>query len=140
MLKCYDSHTVSAVRKWFYRFRFTKYKVIDGVGQEILINTLCEVVDSVGESRDYLTHENDPDKAQYSKSDVIQFGEGWSTFYSAGRSRDCAFEIVTKLTEGSDLRAMVGEYGRDFVYHYNSYKQIAFEIQLQDREKGFCKK
>lgn len=134
LVYCYDAHTETAVRKWFYRFRVTETKKDEqGNETEALISTLNELVDSVGSARDYLTHENDPDKYHYDKKDVKQWGQGWQAFNCASRCADDALLIIQRLSEGDNLAEMVREYGKDFVYHYKQYREMALEISRQQR-------
>ena len=132
LIKLFGNSTESAVRKYFYRFRVTETKIIDGVEQTVLITTTNELVDSVGAARDYLTHENDPDKYHYSKSDVYTFGRGWEAFQGAYRHVDSSMEIVDRLMHNTSLRRLVKEYGKDFVYHYKAYAEIARAIHQQE--------
>lgn len=132
LLKCFDSHTESAVRKYFYRFRFTETKEVDGNQVDVLINSTNELVDCVGEARDYLTHENEYDKYHYSKQEVLTFGRGWEAFNQASRSADSALEIVDRLASGVSLRRMCKEYGRDLVYHYRAYREFAHDMLCQE--------
>ena len=63
LLKCYGAHTVSAVRKWFYRFRVTEDVKNEKTGEieTLLVNTFDRICDSVATCRDYLTHKNEPE-------------------------------------------------------------------------------
>lgn len=134
LLYTYDAHTETAVRKWFYRFRITETKIDDnGNTTQELCSTLNQLVDSVGAARDYLTHENDPDKYHYDKKDVKTFGNGWMAFNCASRCSDDALVIIQRLSNGDCLADMVREYGRDFVYHYKQYREMAVEIGRQQR-------
>lgn len=132
LLKCFGAHTESAVRKYFYRFRIKETKIVDDVEQVMLVNTTNQLVDSVGEARDYLTHENDPDKYHYSKNDVIIYGRGWEAFQGAYRSIDSASEIVDRVMNNTSLRRLVKDYGKDFVYHYKQYAEMARAIHNQE--------
>lgn len=133
LIKFYTSRTEGAVRKYFYRFRFTETKTDEnGNGREELINTLVEMVDDVVSIRDYLTHEDDPDKYHYPKSEVIQWGRGWECFNQVGNSVDSAIDIVDRLNHNCSLRRMAKEYGKDFIYHFKQYKEFAEHLAYQE--------
>lgn len=125
LLKTYDDHTACAVRKWFYRFRITERKEIDGAMQDVLVTTLNQLTDSVGSSRDYLTHRNDPDKYQYPVQEVKEWGDGWSTFNHASRTCDDCMVIIDRMNSGEHIRQLIREYGKDFLYHIRTYEYAA---------------
>lgn len=132
LIKTYDQHTANAVRKWFYRFRITEEKEVNGVKTTKLVNTLNKIVDSVSSSRDYLTHRNDPDKYQYSDAEIIEFRAGRSVFKMHGRTADEVIDIIDRLNAGESKRTLIREYGRDFAYHFKTYLYLADYIAREE--------
>lgn len=113
VVRTHCTWTAPAVNKWF--------KDIE-TGQ----NTFTELVYDRSSIIDYLTHENDPDKYHYDKDAVID--GGIDDILPKGETADDTAEIVEKLLQGVSLRELVKLYGKDFVYHYSSYKAIIEDI------------
>lgn len=117
VIRTRNDKTSSAVLKWF------KWS-----GSA---NTLIEKVFSPSIVA-YLTHENQPDKYQYSsddlRSDNIDF---WQKFKLYEKS-DNAVYIIDDIIAEVPLRTLVQRYGRDFVINYDKYKRVARIIQAQD--------
>lgn len=133
IIKFMTSRTESAVKKYFYRFRWTETKTFeDGTTFDMLINTQCEMIDDLVCIRDYLTHEDDPDKYHYDKKDVYQWGRGWECFNAVGQSVDSAMDVVDRLNNGCSLRRLAKEYGRDFIYHYKAYSEFSRAVAEQE--------
>lgn len=70
---------------------------IDGLG-------LSEVVDNIAIMTRYLTHVDDPDKAQYNQSDVI-FGYGYKydKYYHMLDDEDDKFEIIFNIINQNEI-------------------------------------
>lgn len=132
LLKTYDDHSANAVRKWFYRFRITETKEINGVTQDVLVNTLNRLADSPGACRDYLTHRNNPEKYQYSEKDVIEYRNGWEIFNHASRCNDDVILIMDRMLQGESYRQLCREYGKDFLYHLKAFEYCANKIRSQE--------
>lgn len=133
IIKFMTSRTESAVKKYFYRFRYTETKTADdGTTYEMPINTQCEMVDDLVSIRDYLTHEDDPDKHHYDKKEVLQWGRGWECFNAVGQSVDSVMDVVDRLNNNCSLRRLAKEYGRDFIYHYRAYSEFARAVAYQE--------
>lgn len=132
LLKTYDDHSANAVRKWFYRFRITETKEIDGVNQEVLVNTFNRLADSPAACRDYLIHRNDPEKYQYSAKEVLEYREGWATFNHISRCNDDVVYIMDRINRGEPLRQLCREYGKDFVYHLKAFEYCALKMRDQE--------
>lgn len=72
----------------------------------------------------YLTHDNDPDKYQYSKSCIVSndfddFGN------NDDKSKDGAYEIIHDILEGKSQLYLLKKYGREYVYHKKQYELMA---------------
>lgn len=132
LIKTYDDHTATAVRKWFYRFRITETKLIDDVNQEVLVNTLNRLADSPAACRDYLTHRSNPEKYQYSERDVIEYRNGWEIFNHASRCCDDVLLIADRMNRGESKRQLAREYGKDFVYHLKAWEYFACKIRSEE--------
>lgn len=78
---------------------------------------------------DYLTHKNEPDKYQYSESDIISYNIDSVLDNDA---IDNSIDIVEDMLSGFSTRELVKRYGRDFIYHYSSYSAIVAKIKFED--------
>lgn len=79
---------------------------------------------------DYFIHKNEPDKYQYSVSDIVS--NNLEYFQNEDNIEDNTFLIIEDLLNGKSLREMVKIYGRDFLYHYRDYKLLAVDIRFQE--------
>lgn len=86
-----------------------------------LVNTFAELLkSSYSDLRKYFTHEGQENKHQYRKQDIWEVGD-------IGNMAECAdvtYEIFEKLIAGIDLRELVKDYGKDFVYHYAHFRAL----------------
>lgn len=116
VLRTHSTWNCPQVAKWF----------ADDSGQ----NTFAQIVRDRTGIIDYLTHENEPDKHHYDKSDIID--GGLDDILPAGEASDDTFEILDKLLEGCSIREMVRLYGRDFLYHLPAYMNAVNLIREQE--------
>ena len=118
VIRTHSNWTCPQVAKWFKT---------DGIEE----NTFAQPVIDRNGIIEYLTHENENDtKAKYDKSDIID--GGLDDLLPQEDSADNSFEIVTALLNGTSTREMVRLYGRDFVYHYGSYRLLAEDIKNEE--------
>lgn len=94
---------------------------------------------SVGDMQtvyEYLTHKNDPDKYQYSKtkicSDDLQFFEKLCKVGEKSESDNKAEKIIEDLLINIPTRVMVSRYGRDFVIHMSQYLDVVSKIKFEE--------
>lgn len=132
LLKTYDDHTANAVRRWFYKFRVTEKKEIDGEEKDMLINTMNQIVQSPSAARDYLTHRNNPEKYQYDPKEIQDWKRAKETFSMKGRTRDDSITIIDRLNENESIRQLISEYGLDFVYHLRHFQYAAGMVKAQE--------
>lgn len=92
-------------------------------------NCLSQKVKSSVACIDYLTHKNEPDKYQYSESDIISYN---IESVLDNDAIDNSIDIVEDMLTGFSTRELVKRYGRDFIYHYSSYSAIVAKIKYED--------
>lgn len=126
VLKTYNNHSLSAVRRWFYGF-------VDKDGKDI--NTLSQVCKDIYNAYDYLTHKNVPDKYQYSETSVISDCKS----YFQGKAEyqtDTTTEMLFDLVQGVSYRTLCRKYGRDFIYHYSNLRILAHDLVREEQAFG----
>lgn len=96
-------------------------------------NTFAQPVHDRQGIIDYLTHENEPEKHLYDKSEIID--GGLSDLLPATDCADDSSEIVQAMLDGVPVRQLVKLYGRDFIYHYGSYSLIVDAIRREEGEQ-----
>ncbi len=117
----FNAHTITAVKRMFTT-ELDKPRV--------------EVIgDRVAQFR-YLTHKDNPEKYQYSDSDIISYDINYyEKLCITGDKIDGdnkAELIINDLLRGISPRIMVARYGRDFVIHMNQYEYCAQAIRHFD--------
>lgn len=124
----YNAHTPNAVKKLFTT--------------ELDKPRVERVVDKVAQY-EYLIHKNDPDKYQYNKvyiiSDDIDYYEKLSIVGEKRDSDDKAVSIVNDILAGISPRILMHRYGRDFIIHYNQYKDMADLVREHDYNERISK-
>ena len=118
----YSAHSVSAIRRWFGGYH-------DSNGE---ITTTGQVCTDVYEMYDYLTHNTKQCREQgkylYDKSIIVS--NDTEGFFKA--SEESSFDTITlaleSLLNGCDIHTLAKRYGRDFILHYNSLKQVVCDI------------
>lgn len=101
------------------------------------INTLAEKVMACQSAIDYLTHKNSPEKYQYPVSDVHYGGSNIKeddngNLVSLDNTLDDSYDIVECMLNGMPLKQIVRIFGKDFVYHYSSYKALMSDMLIED--------
>ena len=120
--------------------------LIDDKGKEI--NTHIEFVDkTTAHCIQYLIHKGYADKFQYSpniiKSNNLDLDYLLSVDLSkASKREDNSFNILESLLENGYNSAQLIElsklYGKDFIYHYRTFKELYFDIKhCQHAERKF---
>lgn len=84
-------------------------------------NILCEPVHDKYGAFAYLTHENQKEKYQYFKEDIVTDSP---TFWEQEVSE--SLQIIHDIIAGRDYLEMAEEYGRDFIINFHKYKDFAF--------------
>lgn len=111
------------------------FKCVDSEGKKI--NTLIEVVHCNSSALDYLTHKAQPEKYQYNNSDVYCGGPCMCVSEDGSvellnETIDPSFDIVDSMCHDVPLMQLVKTYGKDFVYHYSSYKDLVYDIHAEN--------
>ena len=121
-LKLKSSRDCEEIKRWFM-----PKELIDVNG--LPYNCLSQKVKSSVACIDYLTHKNEPDKYQYSESDVISYN---IDSVLENDAIDNSIDIVEDMLSGFTTRELAKRYGRDFIYHYSSYSAIVAKIKYED--------
>lgn len=87
---------------------------------------------------EYLWHKNNPEKYQYSKkclqSDNLDYYERLCVSGQQKDSDNVAIHIVNDILAGVNPRVLCSRYGRDFIIHYNQYKEMAWTIEQWEKD------
>lgn len=98
------------------------------------INTFCEPANDLHALKRYLTHSDqdsiEKGKYQYSESEIKDFG--LNDIVPKGNSFDSSYEVINDILSGVSFRQLIIKYGRDFVYHWQQYVDLAHEIRDQE--------
>lgn len=121
VLWLYDGRALDDIRRWF---RYT-----DSDGQAV--NTLGQFCLDISSAYEYLTHQNTPEKYQYSPDIVVCTDE--SLFENASEvNEDSALGALNDLIDGMPLREVAAKYGRDFIFHYHHIKLLLDDIKRSE--------
>lgn len=122
LLMLYNNCTCSALRS-----RLSKYSTQNSLVQPLL-DKYCAF--------QYLTHENNEDKAQYDKSiikcDNLDFWEKLDGDFQ--EEEDTTIQIISDMLSGVPLYEMHKRYGRDFIINYHKYKEY-----VKDVKEEYCR-
>lgn len=120
-LHTFNSFKFNAIKEWFNKS-----------ADEPFQNTFVQMVLDRHGIYDYLTHQNeDNEKFKYEKSDVIE--DNISDFLSEEEVDD-SFQCLQDMMNGESYRTLAKRYGRDFIYHFDSYKRLCTEIHQQESD------
>lgn len=123
--KLYSAWSPQQVGKWFALLKDEKGEYI---------NTLPEVLNSPSAYLEYLLH-TDPESIKAGKHfysiDEI-FDGGLLRDKDAPDARDSSFEIIEKIIARCPTKQLVRLYGRDFVYHFGAYHEVADQIEREE--------
>ena len=85
---------------------------------------------------EYLTHKNDKDKYQYSKAEIwsndIDYFEKLRKEGDKTDSDSKAIAIVEEMLANVSPRIMMARYVRDYIIHYNQYKDMCDRVREYD--------
>ena len=95
------------------------------------INTFAEVANDMRALELYILHQDEKSieegKHQYNKEDIKDFG--LTDLFERKESYDNSYEILLRVLARTNPRDLVRFYGRDFLYHMNSYYECADKIR-----------
>lgn len=117
LLYTYHGHSYNAVRNWFSKRQ----------------NTFAQPILDDERAVDYLTHKNEPDKVQYSDS-IIQ---KYNFVVEDILYDDNGYNILQAVLDKVPLRTIAKRFGRDFIYHYRAYKELAEDIRFEESRVEF---
>jgi hypothetical protein len=122
IMRTYSSWSCTQLAKWFEGYK-------DKKGERV--NTFVEVAHDLVALKDYMTHSDEESKEkgkhQYNESEIHDFGM-WDMI-PRNDSYDSSYEILNKVMSGYSYRQLVREYGREFLYHWEKYADVAAEIR-----------
>lgn len=103
------------------------FRYINDNGQ--IENTLGEKCIDIHSSFEYLIHENNPEKFQYSFEDRVTYRE--DVFYITEKV-DKSILALQDILAGCSIREIALKYGRDFIFHYSHFRQLVLDIEQQE--------
>ncbi len=122
IVRTHSTWTCTQLIRWFVGLK-------DSKGQEI--NTFCEPANDLIALKDYLTHSDsesrEKGKYQYNEKEIEDFGM-WDMI-PRNESFDDSYEILNEVLIGTPYRTLVRRYGRKFLYHWETYANMAGEIR-----------
>ena len=128
LMRTHGTWTTAQLVKWFVDLK-------DKSGNKI--NTFCEVANDMESLKRYILHDTEEareqGKHQYSKDDIKDFG--LCDLAERKDSYDSSYEILLKVLSGANPRGLVRFYGRDYLYHYNCYHEVADKIRFLEGYK-----
>lgn len=115
-----NAATLGQVRRWFPSNQ----------------NTLGQVLRDDEMMLRYLTHKDDPEKAQYDDSEVKTFGEGKEPFiraaFCSGHDNETVEDLINDINSGVDRRTLMRRYGREYVKNENTYRRFAYALEREE--------
>lgn len=125
VLQLYSPCAQTTVINWF--------RAADVDGKPV--NTLAEPATAIDSLYNYLTHSDDVSIASgkhlYDAADIVC--DDPAQFAPAASSQDSAAMALSDLLDGRlTLRECALKYGRDFIYHYSSYRQLLSDIRYEE--------
>lgn len=113
----------NTVRKWFLGY-------LDENNQEC--SCLAKPIQCDESAYTYLTHANDPTKYQYDEDIIHSFNLDVNAL--AEDVQDNGTEAIEMMLNGVPIIQIARRKGKDFIYHFDSYKKIVVAIQEEERE------
>lgn len=80
---------------------------------------------------DYFTHKNEPEKHQYSESEIISNNIDY--FKNDETDEDNTYMIIEDLLNGKSLRELAKTYGRALLYHYRDFRDFVKDCKDEER-------
>lgn len=127
LVRTHSTWTAPQIAKWFADLK-------DKKGEKI--NTFCETANDMEALKIYILHQDEKSreegKHEYSTEDIKDYG--FNDLAERKDSYDSSYEILNKVLLGVNPRDLVRYYGRDYLYHYNQYEDVADMIR---RHEGY---
>ena len=122
LMRTHSTWTPAQLARWFSDLKDKEKKPI---------NTFCETANDMESLKRYIIHDTEEarqaGKHQYSLDDIKDFG--MSDLSERKDSYDSSYEILLRVLDGANPRDLVRYYGRDYLYHYNCYHEVADKIR-----------
>ena len=125
LIRLHNTWTPTQITKWFAHLVDDEKKPI---------NTFAEVCHDMEAQKMYILHEDaksiEEGKHRYNRDQLKEYG-----YNDLSERKDCydnSYEILCKVLEGATMRELVRHYGRDFLYHYKQYTEVANMVMTQD--------
>ena len=122
LMRTHSTWTTAQLVRWFSDLKDKEKKPI---------NTFCETANDMESLKKYIIHDTEQareeGKHQYSPEEIKDFGMNDLT-----ERKDCydsSYEILLRVLGGANPRDLVRFYGRDYLYHYNCYHEVADKIR-----------
>lgn len=99
------------------------------------VNSHVEITKNDTIALQYLIHKNDVDKYQYEENEVVTLNLDYRSFVeidvaTADDNSASAFaELMAGGWNSRTLLALANKYGKNFIYHYNSYRRLYDDVQ-----------
>lgn len=119
----------NTVRKWFLGH-------LDEKNMEC--SCLAKPIQCDESAYTYLTHANNPDKYQYNDDIIHSFNLDVNAF--AEDVQDNGTEAILYMLNGMPILEIAKRKGKDFIYHFDSYKKIVKAIQDEQAEADRIKR
>lgn len=113
----------NTVRKWFLGY-------LDEKNQEC--SCLAKPIQCDESAYVYLTHANDPTKYQYSEDIIHSFNLDVNAL--AEDVEDNGTEAIFYLLSGMPILEVCKRKGKEFIYHFDSYRKIVKAIRDEEEE------
>lgn len=123
LLYTYHAHSFSALRKWFEHTS----------GQ----NTFVQAIKDDTQAYYYLDHSEHDEKVQYDMNNLVKYNYKGCEYYNSG---DESFNILEQVLDEVSLREIAFRYGKDFIFKYRAYKELAEDIKFQESRIDFKNK
>lgn len=124
VMNVFSARTPKEIERWFEDLK-------DGKGE--YINTFAEVLGDKDAFMKYLTHSDkksiEEGKTYYPTECIVDYG--FSQCFVKESGCDVTYEILCKLESGTPLKTLVKVYGKDFLFHYNQYKQVLEDMSFE---------
>lgn len=122
LMRTHSTWTTAQLARWFSDLKDKEKKPI---------NTFCEIANDMESLKRYIIHDTEESreggKHQYSLDDIKDYG--MTDLAERKDSYDSSYEILLRVLNGANPRDLVRCYGRDYLYHYNCYHEVADKIR-----------
>lgn len=109
-----------------------EFPSVDSAG--VKQSTHVEVCKNEIKSVRYLMHLDNPEKFQYNESEVLTFNLDLQSYIDNESDNQDMFTVaLMEMLDGVPLKELARRYGRDFIIHYRQLKELARDIEQEER-------